>query len=42
MIVLGKCESVIVFECIDLSIVKIVNVSRLPCTCIEQGTRVLG
>ena len=34
----GKCETVIVFECIDLSICQRVNVSRLFCV----SNKVLG
>ena len=37
----GKCDPVIGFECMDLSIGQRVNVSRLS-LCFEQGTRVLG
>ena len=39
----GKCEPVIVFECMDLSIGKRVNVSGLSCVSNKvTGTQVLG
>ena len=38
----GKCEPVIVFECMDLSIGQRVNSCAWIVLCFEQGTQVLG
>ena len=38
----GKCEPVIVFKCMDLSIGQRVNSSVWIVLCFEQGTQVLG
>ena len=38
---LGKCEPVIVFECMDLSIGQRVNSCVWIVLCFEQGTQVL-